>query len=159
MKQNKKFGRKNVKGFTLIELTVAMFVLTVGVLGGMVMILLGMTRDNTNRMDTTATNAAGDIQVGFSFPTGTFRAWSGPGIDPALASGTVASGKFAAGAVTSGTAWTDFGLSTTGAGFLVHATFNATATGTLKFQWSQFASNASATTVKAGSHMLVRQVA
>ena len=58
MKQNKKFGRKNVKGFTLIELTVAMFVLTVGVLGGMVMILLGMTRDNTNRMDTTATNAA-----------------------------------------------------------------------------------------------------
>ena len=58
MKQNKKFGRKNVKGFTLIELTVAMFVLTVGVLGGMVMILLGMTRDNNNRMDTTATNAA-----------------------------------------------------------------------------------------------------
>lgn len=58
MKQNKKFGRKNVKGFTLVELTVAMFVLTVGVLGGMVMILLGMTRDNTNRMDTTATNAA-----------------------------------------------------------------------------------------------------
>ena len=58
MKQNKKFGRKNVKGFTLVELTVAMFVLTVGVLGGMIMILLGMTRDNTNRMDTTATNAA-----------------------------------------------------------------------------------------------------
>lgn len=58
MKQNKKFGSKNVKGFTLVELMVAMFVLTVGVLGGMVMILLGMTRDNTNRMDTTATNAA-----------------------------------------------------------------------------------------------------
>lgn len=58
MKQNKKFGHKNVKGFTLVELIVAMFVLTVGVLGGMVMILLGMTRDNTNRMDTTATNAA-----------------------------------------------------------------------------------------------------
>jgi prepilin-type N-terminal cleavage/methylation domain-containing protein len=58
MKQNKKFARTNVKGFTLVELTVAMFVLAVGVLGGMVMILLGMTRDNTNRMDTTATNAA-----------------------------------------------------------------------------------------------------
>lgn len=58
MKQHKKFGRKNVKGFTLVELIVAMFVLTIGVLGGMVMILLGMTRDNTNRMDTTATNAA-----------------------------------------------------------------------------------------------------
>ncbi|HEX3094860.1 MAG TPA: prepilin-type N-terminal cleavage/methylation domain-containing protein, partial [Candidatus Angelobacter sp.] len=58
MKNNRKFGRKNVKGFTLVELMVAMFVLAVGVLGGMVMILMGMTRDNTNRMDTTATNAA-----------------------------------------------------------------------------------------------------
>jgi prepilin-type N-terminal cleavage/methylation domain-containing protein len=58
MKQNKKIGRKNSKGFTLVELIVAMFVLTVGVLGGLVMILMGMTRDNTNRMDTTATNAA-----------------------------------------------------------------------------------------------------
>jgi prepilin-type N-terminal cleavage/methylation domain-containing protein len=58
MKQNKKFGRKNVKGFTLVELMVAMVVLTIGVLGGMVMIMMGMTRDNSNRMDTTATNAA-----------------------------------------------------------------------------------------------------
>jgi prepilin-type N-terminal cleavage/methylation domain-containing protein len=45
-------------GFSLIELMVAMFVLAVGVLGGMVMIILGMTRDNSNRVDTTATNAA-----------------------------------------------------------------------------------------------------
>jgi hypothetical protein len=37
---------------------VAMFVLAVGVLGGMVMIIVGMTRDNSNRVDTTATNAA-----------------------------------------------------------------------------------------------------
>lgn len=109
---------------------------------------------------TSAANAAGDIQVGFSFPTGTMRAWSGPGIDPALASGTLAQGKFAANmGLTSGTAWTDFGVSTTSAGFVIHALFTATATGTLKFQWSQFASNANATTVKAGSHMLVRQVA
>ncbi|HEY2497149.1 MAG TPA: prepilin-type N-terminal cleavage/methylation domain-containing protein [Candidatus Angelobacter sp.] len=58
MKQNKKFGRRSIQGFTLVELMVAMVVLTVGVLGGMVMVILGMTRDNTNRMDTTATNAA-----------------------------------------------------------------------------------------------------
>jgi prepilin-type N-terminal cleavage/methylation domain-containing protein len=58
MKQQKKYGRKNIKGFTLVELLVAMVVLTVGILGGMIMIILGMTRDNTNRMDTTATNAA-----------------------------------------------------------------------------------------------------
>jgi len=58
MEQKNKCARKNAKGFTLVELTVAMFVLVVGVLGGMIMIILGMTRDNTNRMDTTATNAA-----------------------------------------------------------------------------------------------------
>jgi len=58
MKQKKKFGRKSTQGFTLVELMVAMVVLAIGVLGGMVMILMGMTRDNTNRMDTTATNAA-----------------------------------------------------------------------------------------------------
>ena len=53
----KNFRRKN-KGFSLIELMIAMFVLAVGVLGGMVMILMGMTRNNSNRVDTTATNAA-----------------------------------------------------------------------------------------------------
>lgn len=58
MKQQNKHSRKNTGGFTLVELTVAMFVLAVGVLGGMIMIVLGMSRDNTNRMDTTATNAA-----------------------------------------------------------------------------------------------------
>jgi prepilin-type N-terminal cleavage/methylation domain-containing protein len=58
MKPQDKRIRRNARGFTLVELTVAMFVLTVGVLGGMIMIVLGMTRDNTNRMDTTATNAA-----------------------------------------------------------------------------------------------------
>ena len=58
MKPQDKRKYKNARGFTLVELTVAMFVLTVGVLGGMIMIVLGMTRDNTNRMDTTATNAA-----------------------------------------------------------------------------------------------------
>ena len=49
---------RNVEGFSLVELTVAMFVLTVGVLGGMTMIIMGMTRNNTNRVDTTATNVA-----------------------------------------------------------------------------------------------------
>ena len=58
MKHINKNSRKNAKGFTLVELLLAMVVLTIGVLGGMVMILLGMTRDNTSRMDTTATNAA-----------------------------------------------------------------------------------------------------
>src|ERR1051326_846678 len=49
---------KKSEGFSLVELMIAMFVLAVGVLGGMVMIIMGMTRDNSNRVDTTATNAA-----------------------------------------------------------------------------------------------------
>ena len=110
-------------------------------------------------MATSAANAAGDINIAFTFPTGTMRLW-GPGSDPALASGTIASGKFAASsAVTSGTAWQDFGLSTTSLGFNIHGLFTATATGTLQFQWAQFASNANVTTVRAGSHLIVRQVA
>lgn len=58
MMRNTKTGRRKSEGFSLIELMVAMFILSVGVLGGMVMIILGMTRDNSNRVDTTATNAA-----------------------------------------------------------------------------------------------------
>ena len=58
MKRNKKTGQRKKYGFTLIELTFAMFILVVGVLGGMTMIIMGMTRNNTNRVDTTATNAA-----------------------------------------------------------------------------------------------------
>jgi len=46
------------KGFSLVELTVAMFVLAVGVLGGMTMIIMGMSRNSSNRVDTTATNVA-----------------------------------------------------------------------------------------------------
>lgn len=50
--------KKDSAGFTLVELTLAMVVLIVGVLGGMLMIIVGMTRDNTNRVDTTGTNVA-----------------------------------------------------------------------------------------------------
>jgi len=49
---------RKLQGFSLVELTVAMFVLAVGVLGGMMMIILGMSRNNSNRVDTTATNIA-----------------------------------------------------------------------------------------------------
>jgi Tfp pilus assembly protein PilV len=55
---NNEMELRTMKGFSLVELTVAMFVLTVGVLGGMTMIIMGMTRNNSNRVDTTATNVA-----------------------------------------------------------------------------------------------------
>jgi prepilin-type N-terminal cleavage/methylation domain-containing protein len=50
--------RKQSRGFSLVELLIAMGILVVGVLGGMSMILIGMTRDNSNLVDTTATNVA-----------------------------------------------------------------------------------------------------
>lgn len=58
MKLLKKKTRRSEEGFSLVEMMLAMFVLAVGVLGGMVMIIIGMSRDNSNRVDTTATNAA-----------------------------------------------------------------------------------------------------
>jgi prepilin-type N-terminal cleavage/methylation domain-containing protein len=58
MKNRRKNSVRRNEGFSLVELILAMFVLAVGVLGGMLMILVGMTRDNSNRVDTTATNAA-----------------------------------------------------------------------------------------------------
>jgi Tfp pilus assembly protein PilV len=49
---------KDERGFTMIELLVASFVLITGILGGILMIIIGVARDNSNRVDTTATNAA-----------------------------------------------------------------------------------------------------
>lgn len=106
-----------------------------------------------------AANAAGDLNVGFSFPTGTFSL-QGFGPDVGLASGTVQTGSwFANSAITTGVAALSFGLSTGQVGIHLHGLFVATATGTLRLQWAQFASSGSASTLKSGSHMLVRQVA
>jgi type II secretory pathway pseudopilin PulG len=46
------------RGFTLMELLIATVVLITGILAGVVMIIVGMSRDNANRLDTTSTNAA-----------------------------------------------------------------------------------------------------
>ena len=50
--------KTEIRGFGLMELMVAIFVLAVGLLGGMMMVIMGMSRDNSNRVDTTATNVA-----------------------------------------------------------------------------------------------------
>lgn len=108
---------------------------------------------------TSAANAAGDIRVGFSFPTGTMH-FSALGADDTLASGSAQIGQWASIlSATSGTSFLAMGLSTSTLGIQVHGILIATATGTLQFQWAQFGSNANASTVKSGSHMLVRQVA
>jgi hypothetical protein len=108
---------------------------------------------------TSAANAAGDLGVGFTFPTGTFYL-GGEGPDIGLASGTVQTGQWGSNiAYASGAIFNVYGLSTSVNYIHLHGLFVATATGTLQFQWAQQASNASASTLKAGSHMLVKQVA
>jgi hypothetical protein len=108
---------------------------------------------------TSAANAAGDLGVGFTFPTGTFYL-GGEGPDIGLASGTVQTGQWGSNiAYASGAIFNVYGLSTSVNYIHLHALYVATATGTLQFQWAQQASNASASTLKAGSHMLVKQVA
>jgi hypothetical protein len=108
---------------------------------------------------TSAANAAGDFTVGFSFPTGTLDMF-GQGPDISLASGNIGTTHHAVTlGATSGSSAFAFGCSTTAAFIRLHAEFTASATGTLQLMWAQQASNANNTTVKAGSHMLVRQVA
>lgn len=108
---------------------------------------------------TSAANAAGDIQVGFSFPTGTL-AFSGIGPDPALASGTLGQTNWAGiASATSGTSAFGWGLSTSALGLVIRGSFIATGTGTLRLMWAQLSSSASASTLKAGSYMRVQQVA
>ena len=45
-------------GFSMMELMVAMLVLSAGILGGMSMVVIGMSRNSSNRVDTTGTNVA-----------------------------------------------------------------------------------------------------
>lgn len=110
-------------------------------------------------MVSSASNAAGDIRIGFTFPTATCH-FMGIGPDVSLASGNISTAHFASAPLaTSGVTAIAFGASTTTALIWIHGALGATATGTLTLQWAQQASHADATTVKAGSHMRVWQVA
>jgi len=46
------------RGFSLIELMLAMVVMVTAVLGGMMMVSIGMLRNNSNKIDTAGTNVA-----------------------------------------------------------------------------------------------------
>lgn len=107
-----------------------------------------------------AANAAGDLQVGFTFPTGTLTVGA-HGADANLASGTTVTtmAVMANPSVASGAVFATFGVSTLPTFSWIHGMFIATATGTLQTQWSQAVSNANSTTVRTGSHLTVRQVA
>jgi len=105
-----------------------------------------------------AANAAGHINLAFTFPAATAY-WWGPGPDATLASGSIQTTQWVGVAPYTSGGGINYGLSTTVIGMHIHLLLIATATGTLQLQWAQVASNANNTTVKAGSHMIVRQVA
>jgi hypothetical protein len=105
-----------------------------------------------------AANAAGDLAVGFSYPTGTLYP-SLMGLDTNLASGLNGTSIWVGGTVASGAVFQGIGLSTSITTSHAHCLLVATATGTFRLQWAQAVANANASTLKAGSHMLVRQVA
>ena len=58
---NNERRKKNAGGFSLIEMAFAVFVLAVAVVGGLAMVVIGIGRNGSNRMDTTATNVAQTI--------------------------------------------------------------------------------------------------
>lgn len=105
-----------------------------------------------------AAGTAGDIRLGFSFPTGTMHAQS-YGLDLSATADTGTAATRAALSITSGAAAFTHGLSTTTVGIWFHGILTATATGTLRLVWAQAVSDANASTLKAGSHMIIKQVA
>lgn len=105
-------------------------------------------------------NAGGDIQCGFSFPTGTLD-FAGYGPHNQLASGSNENGEWSGSGynATSGTTVIPYGLSTTpGVAILLRARLVATATGTLRLRWAQLSASGTST-VRSRSYMELKQVA
>jgi hypothetical protein len=106
-----------------------------------------------------AANAAGDLLIGFSFPAGTCH-FGAAGADAGIASGHIQTGEWVGAlSATSGVTNIGYGLSTTVLMIRLHGLLIATASGTLQLMWAQAASNANASTVKAGSFLEVKQAA
>jgi type II secretory pathway pseudopilin PulG len=58
MRKRLRIRKAGDRGFSLIELMFAVFVLGTAVIGSMFMVVIGIGRNGSNRMDTTATNVA-----------------------------------------------------------------------------------------------------
>jgi type II secretory pathway pseudopilin PulG len=58
MRYSTKQKTAGVRGFSLIELMLAMVVMVTAILGGMMMVSIGMLRNNSNKVDTAGTNVA-----------------------------------------------------------------------------------------------------
>ena len=53
--RNRKAGRSNEAGLSLIELMIAMVIMTVGFMATMILISTAIATNNRNKLDTTAT--------------------------------------------------------------------------------------------------------
>jgi len=72
LKRTKQRNRRNEEGFSLLELMFAMVVLTVGMLGAMIVILVAISSNSRSKNDTTATALAQSVMEKIlSVPTGT----------------------------------------------------------------------------------------
>src|SRR5260370_11407924 len=58
MRQTAKKKTAGGRGFSLVELMLAMGVMVTAILGGMMMVSIGMLRNNSNKIDTAGTNVA-----------------------------------------------------------------------------------------------------
>lgn len=106
-----------------------------------------------------AANAAGDIQVGYTFPSGASLLIGGFGLDTTLPSGSNGPIQTNGTGPVSGAAIAGYGLSTTSTTIRHSGIIIVSSTaGNLRVQWSQFISNANATSVLAGSYMILTKV-
>lgn len=107
-----------------------------------------------------AANAAGDINIGFSFPASGVCYFYGIGPHNSLVSGSQVDGEFIVReGATSGTTATPYGCSTTGNTAIIEGYLDTAGTaGTLQLMWAQQASNANATNLRLGSQGWIYKV-
>lgn len=110
---------------------------------------------------TDATDANGDIKFGFTFPTSAVCHFSGKGPHTLLASGAFGDGEYIGrNTATSGSTVASYGLTTSVIGIEITGLLIVGANaGNLQLQWAQNTSDANATTVQAGSFMILERVA
>lgn len=109
-----------------------------------------------------AANAAGDFSAVFSWPgAGGVCDVFGFGLHNSLASGSNGPVEVVArlADIVSPSSPTPYGASTSQGGLILSGTVTTTAGGTFGLMWSQFAANASPTTLAEGSSLTVRRVA
>lgn len=107
----------------------------------------------------TGGNNAGDIQIAYTFPTGATLHMGAQGVHNSLLSGSTGDGEWVVRlSCVSGVTNIPFGASTSTlmAKVVVNLTTGGNA-GNFQMQWAQMASNATATTIKAGSYMWLRR--